>query len=421
MKLFSVNVTGRYFHVGLCLIVLIAGAVASQSGDMLRYGDEEQYHGLALSMLHGQGFVNDDGTPTAFRPPGYPFVLASLYAISEHAVLAKLLNVLLLGALAFLLGVIAARIKPVATPWVPYLVLACPILIYVASVLYPQILGAVLLSSVVLIMTRKNVTLTDFGLAGVIYGLLCLAIPSFLMVLPLFFLYLLLVNWSAVKTAIVQASVLTMAILVVLAPWTIRNYVVFGQLVPVSSIGGLNLMFGNSALTTPNSGVNVDIWTLCPEAAAPPGEMDELVRDNLLKACAIDWIRHNPVAAAQLYVGKVVNYFNYRNEVATRSEAASWRDWLSFFTYYPLLAAAIARLAVARRFPMTREEGLIYILYFGNAFISAVFFTRVRFRIPFDALLIPVVAAFVFGTVPWMARLRDRFNRTAHSEARVQS
>jgi hypothetical protein len=418
---FAILNSKALFWTGLVLAVLLAGAVAIHSGNTLRYGDEQQYHNLAVSVMHGHGFVNVDGSPTAFRPPGYPFVLMTIYTITEQPIAAKILNVLLLGALILSLGAIATRIKPAAINLVPYLVLACPILIYVTSVLYPQILGSVMLAIVVLILTRKNVSLKDFGIAGVIYGLLCLAIPSFLMVLPLFGLYLLINHWPLTKASLTQlvqqGCILIVAILVVLAPWTIRNYVTFGQLVPISSITGLNLMFGNSALTTPNSGVNLDIWSQCPAAA--PDVMEEVVRDNHLKDCAIRWIKENPADAAKLYVGKVINYFNYRNEVATQSEVASWRDWLSFSTYYPLLVAAVIRLTMVRRLPLIAEERLIYLLYFGNAFISAVFFTRVRFRIPFDALLIPVVAAFAFDALIRMNRWWE--NRCPHYSTKAES
>jgi hypothetical protein len=40
-------------------------------------------------------------------------------------------------------------------------------------------------------------------------------------------------------------------------------------------------------------------------------------------------------------------------------------------------------------------EKWCHLLYFGNAFMSAIFFTRVRFRIPFDFLLIFLAAVFV--------------------------
>src|SRR5262249_6073598 len=95
-------------------------------------------------------------------------------------------------------------------------------------------------------------------------------------------------------------------------------------------------------------------------------------------------------------------YFNYRNDIATPGESAGWRDGLVFATYYPLLLLALLRAADARRHPLQRAEILIYVLYFLNAFVSAIFFPRLRFRIPFDFLLIAVNAAFLARC--WAAR-----------------
>ena len=148
----------------------------------------------------------------------------------------------------------------------------------------------------------------------------------------------------------------------------------------------------SSDLTTPTSGRTADVMPLCK--GVHPG-MTEYDFDSTMRDCAIDWITHNPAAAARLYVGKVVGYFNYRNEIATPGESAAWRDWVVFATYYPLLLIAIVRLAFVGRFPLRREETLIYVVYFLNAFAAAIFFPRLRFRIPFDFLLIAVNAAFL--------------------------
>lgn len=407
MKLYSIkNVSGRWFLLGICLVVLAASMVVIASGEELRYGDELQYSHLAVSVLHGHGFTNDSGGPSAFRPPGYPVALAAVYAIVSKPLAAKMFNVLLLGALTCLLAAIAVRINPNSASFTPYFVLACPVLIYSTSVLYPQVIGSVLFAAIALMLTRSEGDWAGTAVAGLLLGLLSLAIPSFLMMLPLFLLYFLIVHWPAFRTVTMRSLVLTTMLFAVLAPWIVRNYVAFGELVPVSSVSGLNLMIGNSALTTPNGGVDVDIWSLCPEAS--PAGLNEVERDDRLKRCAIDWIVHNPGAAAQLYVEKVINYFNYRNEVATQSESAPWKEWLSFATYYPLLLAALLRLACIRRMPLGRVEMLIYILYFGNAFISAVFFTRVRFRIPYDALMIPIVTSFVVGQIHWLRNLPER-------------
>jgi hypothetical protein len=175
-------------------------------------------------------------------------------------------------------------------------------------------------------------------------------------------------------------------------PWTVRNYVQFKLFVPISTNNGSNLFIGNSPITTPNSGRTTDIVPLCKGAQVATTEYEF---DGAMGKCARDWISRNPAAAAWLYVGKVVNYFNYRNEMATAVEGARWRDRVEFATYYPLLLIALVRLALARRAPLSRTEILIYLLYFANGLISAIYFTRLRLRIPFDFLLIAVSAAFV--------------------------
>ncbi len=42
-----------------------------------------------------------------------------------------------------------------------------------------------------------------------------------------------------------------------------------------------------------------------------------------------------------------------------------------------------------------RFEGLLIMLYFAGAFIHAIFYTRIRYRLPFDFLLIMVAAMFL--------------------------
>jgi len=177
---------------------------------------------------------------------------------------------------------------------------------------------------------------------------------------------------------------------------------VFHTLVPVSANTGYNLFVGNYPQTPPNSGLNVPVLQMCNHLRHNMSEADF---DAAFRQCALDWITANPGAAARLYVGKLVNYFNYRNEIATAGAGGAWRDWLVFFTYYPLLALVLVRAACARRLPLARAEILILLLYFLNAAAAAVFFTRLRFRIPFDFMLIPVAAAFLCrGWQAWVNR-----------------
>ena len=120
-----------------------------------------------------------------------------------------------------------------------------------------------------------------------------------------------------------------------------------------SANNGINLLIGNSPIAKPNTGVTLKLAEQCP--ALRPA-MSEYEIDATTRRCALQWISAHPSDALQLYALKVLNYYNYRNELATASEQAQWRDWILFLTYYPLLLLALVRLAMFRRFPLTRNR-----------------------------------------------------------------
>jgi len=81
--------------------------------------------------------------------------------------------------------------------------------------------------------------------SGLLWGLAILTRETVLYFLPFAALWL---AWRRVGGARRAAMLLSVAVLVVL-PWTIRNWVVFDAFVPVSTSGALNLWQGNTRLT----------------------------------------------------------------------------------------------------------------------------------------------------------------------------
>jgi hypothetical protein len=187
-----------------------------------------------------------------------------------------------------------------------------------------------------------------------------------------------------------------------LVGWGIRNDARLGSFVPVSTNGGVNLLLGNNENTTPTSGVEVDISRY--EAEARRRHLDEVETDRFYREEALDWITGNPRSAAALYVGKLANFFNFRSNVVSESQQSGLTDLLGALTYYPLLILFIVRLARFRNLPLVRGEGLLASSYLAYALSAAVFFTRVRFRVPVDQLMIGVVA---IGAVAWWRSRRS--------------
>ncbi len=369
----------------------LASLISLSSGDQLRYPDEKDYHNLALNFAHRNGFVDENLQPSAARPPGYPLLLSAVYALWERPLAAKLLNSFVCGFTALVLSLIASAIgNRIAGIVAPFLVLCFPLFSYTASTLYPQTVGTLLFVSAILFLVRFPFSSKATIIAGVLFGFLVLTIPSFLLLLPLFPAWLLIVDRSSTPLFRRALIFLCCAVFVV-APWTFRNFIQFKSFVPVSTNTGINLLLGNSPNTKPDSGVNVDISGYLEAAKG----MNEIEKDNFFKRSAISFMKENPLAALQLYLRKVVNYFNFRNQLYTSSESSSLRDTVMLLTYYPLLLLVVIRLLLYRRFKISQPEALLVLVYFGNAFLSAIFFTRIRFRIPFDALLIVLVAIFI--------------------------
>jgi len=63
--------------------------------------------------------------------------------------------------------------------------------------------------------------------------------------------------------------------------------------------------------------------------------------------------------------------------------------------YGLLTSILVVRLALGRRDPLSSLEVLLLALYLGGGMAYAVYFTRIRFRLPFDWLLIVVDALFL--------------------------
>lgn len=96
-----------------------------------------------------------------------------------------------------------------------------------------------------------------------------------------------------------------------------------------------------------------------------------------------------------LYLGKVANYFSFTQDVSTKGHFTWARQALLGLSYGPLLLISLLRLAQMRRYPLSAVESLLTALFFLNALFAVIFFTRIRYRIPFDYTLIALVALFL--------------------------
>jgi len=394
--------------VALAGLVVLSGAVYSlRLGSALRFVDERDYYAIAQNLVHGRGYSLNGVTATAFRPPGYPLFLTLFIALGANVVILRILNFVILAASMLLLyRFVHGRSDWIGAAAAPVLCAGYMVLFYTAGTLYPQTLAGLLLVIAMSVLASNKLGWLSSGLLlGLLFGMLVLSVIHFFFSLAVVAIWILVARteWRRGARLGSVAVMATIAALIV-GIWVLRNERALGAPV-LTTNAGITLLHGNSEKAGWNSGASTDI------SAYVPGDsgLNEVELDAYYRGQAFNFIRHNKGRAIRLYALKVLNWFNYRNDLAQKSESSRARDILMLVTYGPLLLLFTARLLLARRLRPSRLEVLLIVLYIANAFAYAVWHTRIRYRLPYDLLLIAVVAMFI-GT---LAAARRRTTQTA--------
>jgi 4-amino-4-deoxy-L-arabinose transferase-like glycosyltransferase len=220
-------------------------------GPQLLFVQNESSH-IASALVTGWGFsspyANVPVAATAQQPPLYPLILAGIFKLFgictvSSAWAAVVLNILAGALTAVLLyyvgnlyftktvGLVAAWVW--ALPWM-YRALA-----FSTSLSSPYLAA---LGLTVLLLLLPKVLKADRGwfTLGIYAGLLVLLQTTFLVVLAFYGIWLAFSKARSPKMLLALAGLCLM-----LVPWTIRNYVQLGRLVPIRDNFGLELWLGN--------------------------------------------------------------------------------------------------------------------------------------------------------------------------------
>ncbi|HKE77518.1 MAG TPA: hypothetical protein VKB57_28110 [Acidimicrobiales bacterium] len=372
--------------VAVGFAVVVSAGLAIHQGASLRYHDERQYMDIVDNLVHRHQYSLDGVGPTAYKPPAWPFLLAAGRWLGLGIVGLKFINVALLGACVYGGSRLARRVAgPAAGALAAIVIAVCPVAIYTASTLYPQIMGGALLLWGLVAATgipdspRPG---RQAALTGLLFSLLLLTVPTLATAFVAVLIWLLVTagraGWRILALAVAAAAVLPIG-------WAIRNTVQMNAFIPVATDDGVNLLLGNSENAGPDTGVNADISRYI-DSAERRG-LDEVETSDYYRNAAIDWIKANPGDAASLYVRKVVHHFGFRDQLATDESASPARDLAVALTYYPLLALVIVRFALSRRRRPSSIEIMLVGWYLAFGLVTAAFFPRIRFRLPADLVL----------------------------------
>lgn len=243
-----------------------------------------------------------DGLQTVFRAPGYPFFLAGVYALvpdSEHILVARLIQVLLISFIAPLTACLALELGlGPRTAWRSGLVLALyPILLFYPLGLASEVLFIPLLLAGLWTALRAA---RQPGRGWALAAGLCLGAAVLTRSVAILGMLLMLALIARIPGRRRQAGWMLAAALAVCAPWSLRNMLVTGQPVFVEASFGYNLFVANHPAG--NGGF------VSQAAVEPLHLLDDMTRDAFCREAAWGFIRADP-GQALLRAGLRVVYF----------------------------------------------------------------------------------------------------------------
>lgn len=234
------------FLLALAVRVAAAGIVGFST---LRFGDARAYL-LAARTMVTQGRYPDRTDVFFFRAPGYPaFLAAATLGNPDRIALAKLSNVVLGSFPPLLLAALSARLfrrRRVAMATGIAAALNPAFILLAADVQSETLFLLLLLVFAYLLLAAADRPSTTLALgAGGALALGALTRPSALVLAPLLLAPLFDRRYPFRARTHLAGSAL-FGFFLLLAPWTLRNAIVFREFIPINDAGGNAFYQGNS-------------------------------------------------------------------------------------------------------------------------------------------------------------------------------
>ncbi|MBM3662116.1 MAG: hypothetical protein FJW94_04370 [Actinobacteria bacterium] len=414
--------------VGLRLVAAVL-LVESPRG----LADPFLYQAFGQAIAAGYGYISLLGQPTAYYPPGYPFTLAVLQwpldrlGVPEALPAVAAVGQALLGgvtaaAVAVGGGRLAASLRTGPAPRAVglaagLLVAAWPNLVVYSTVLLSETLFVALVSvalAAVLTVGRDVRWGAPLAVAAVVTGLATTVRPQALLYVPA-----VAAAWAVGRVPwrriVLGTAVLLAGAAVVVAPWTLRNVVVMGAPVAVSTNLGDNLCIGFQDGASGGFSMNAACGT---GTTYVDGPAVEVARNDELQRRAVAWVGDHLGELPGLSVRKLWITFGSDWDAVRAAESYGAAPQLSDgvrpvvhaafdLTWWLLVAVAGVGLVVVGRSEGRRDvAGPVVILTgLAGAVVPVLFFGDPRFKMGVAPSLILLAGV---GVVAVLGRLHPR-------------
>lgn len=391
--------------VGLSLAValIIRLHAAFQDHTTADLGDAWGYNQIAMSLASGKGFrFAATGMPTAWCAPLYPLFLSGIYRAAGHSLsavrivqaLLSTLTVLLIGLWARLLfgGGAACFALFIASVYPAFYAFYFSSTAIATETLYLFFFTAALLTLFAYFI-RPSWILA--AVSGLLWGLSNLTRPlsvPFLLLLPLTLIPL----RYPLRQVFRYSGTVWLVVGFVVAPWVLRNYLVFHTLVPLSTGSGPSFYCAYHPKNWDGLGADVFHESFMPEEAELRARgVNEAERAKYFVRKGLGFIRTYPRHAVRLFLRRI---FLYLDPTTTLYREGAKKRIVSWGYLLVLAGSALAFFLGLKEKNYRREILLLcfifgyFVLFHGFAGASE------RYRFPTEPILI-LLASFAFDTL----------------------
>lgn len=216
--------------------------------------DSLYYIKQAERLYTSGSYTSEKGFLSAFWPIGLPALIVLFkHLFSDGIYAVKILNILISSCLIF---VLYDLLKDTLTKKQLFVFLSImtfyPNNLFSVNVVLTDLPFTFLLWLLILILYKKKKNYV--GWSGIVLGMMCY-LRATAILLPIV-IFLFFIVSEDLKKAIAKTAIISLIMIVTLSPWVIRNYNIFGKIIPVSTNGGFNFLMGNHANAT--GGLNFD-------------------------------------------------------------------------------------------------------------------------------------------------------------------
>jgi 4-amino-4-deoxy-L-arabinose transferase-like glycosyltransferase len=367
-----------------------------------------EYGEIAKNIINGNGYslfyIEDSKlehnykpeiipSKSAFMPPGYVYFLLPFLLIKNvvlRNILLYLIQIIISLVTVYLIYILTRKFFDEKIALIASFITGIlPEFIYSTLSVSPTIIYHLLILSILIISLRSNPKSIDIIVCGILITLTIYFRSEFVL-LGLIIVLMLLFQ----KKYKYSLSIFFIMIILIL-PWSIRNYLTFNELMPLSSNFGLNLYRGNNPHGIGSWGDD----EIKEKISRLSSKNLEVELNNIYKGEVISYVKDNPIDVIKnMFLKLLYLWFYYPND-----QRASNLIYL-----LPTLILNIFFIIGVLSSKDWNKYKLFYLFFIYSSLVAIIFFPMIRYQTMMKILMIPFCA---FGIIKLSKYLRWKILR----------